>query len=80
MSKYSEISKRIGWNGKADIPSLEKANELLAKVRNNNDADAFEQVFKIYRFAQAPVGEQETLALNVIIEAYRIGTDIFQYK
>ena len=77
MSIYSTISKRIGWEGKAQIPSIKTAKELRSKVINNNDTHAFERVFRNHRFAPSPTNVVETEAMNINHQAYLAGTKIF---
>ncbi len=78
MSIYSNISKRIGWQGHCAIPSLKTARELLREVEVNHRQSAFEMVFKIHRFASTPETDAEREAMGVIWNAFFIGRDIFQ--
>jgi len=77
MSVYSDISKRIGWEGSSSIPSVELAQELLEKVTRQHCQVAFEQVFRIHRFAPTSETEEEYEAMLIIYEAYTKGTSIF---
>lgn len=81
QSVYSKISKKIGFNGRANYPSIEQATELLEKVKNA-DEYAFETVFRIWRFAPSPEYQNATTveAFNLISDAFKIGTCIFQNK
>jgi hypothetical protein len=78
MSTYEEISERIGWFGAADIPTVEAARELLAKVMDEHCKASFEKVLRIHRFAPVPYTEEELIALEIIIQAYKIGSLIFR--
>ncbi len=75
MSIYSEISKRIGWDKKTvSIPTVERARELYDAV-NKEDLNAFETVFNIHRFAASGTNETESMALQIILHAYKLGRD-----
>ena len=78
MSIYSEISKRIGWEGHCAIPSVETAGELLCSVAGMHCREAFEMAFKIHRFAPLPGTEGELEAMNIIHEAYVKGARHFR--
>jgi hypothetical protein len=77
MSTYSEISKRIGFEGKASIPTLQHAIELLRKVHDDKSEEAFEEVFKIHRFAESPDNDSDIDTMNVIMDAFTVGKKIF---
>ena len=78
MSKYSEISKRIGWDDSyCAIPSVEVAKELHEKVVKEHCEKSFELVFKIHRFAPTSASELEFEAMKEIFEAFSKGTKIF---
>lgn len=68
---YSVISKRLGWKRPPDvvIPGVEKAKELRAKAEAG-DAAAFEEIFRIHRFAESPETEEEAKAIEEIHEAF----------
>ncbi len=76
-SIYTQISKRIGWNGYCAIPSAGTAAELLHSVKYHQCESAFELAFKIHRFAPSPENAQETLSMFIINEAYTKGKQIF---
>lgn len=78
MSKYSDISKRIGWNGHCAIPSPQTAKELHYAVVNEQCEASFEMVFKIHRFAPSPTNKLETEAMYSINKAFITGNKYFQ--
>ncbi len=80
MSTYSEISKRIGWEGHCAIPSIETATDLKKAVVSDKSTNGFELVFKIHRFAPSPTNEQELKAMNIINEAYCAGIVYFKLR
>jgi hypothetical protein len=80
MSHYDEISERIGWFGASDIPTVETARELLRKVMDEQCEVSFEEVLRIHRFAPVPYTDEELIALDIITQAYRIGSLIFRNK
>jgi len=72
MSTYSDISKRIGWHAGVfePWPTKEECLELLKQVKEG-DLNAFEKVFKIYRYAECTPG---TINLSgIITDAFCIG-------
>jgi len=79
MSKYSEISKKIGHAPRHTIslPSQEKAKDLLIKIINDHDAKAFEEVFIYYRYVTDIPATQEA-TMEIISEAYKAGEGIFK--
>ncbi|MCT4590535.1 MAG: hypothetical protein N4A71_22095 [Carboxylicivirga sp.] len=80
MSKYSEISKRIGWEGHCAIPSETEALKLFNSVVNQHCESAFELVFKIHRFAPTPDSQVEFRAMETINEAFRVGSQYFKQR
>lgn len=79
MSLYSELSKKIGWDAKkVNIPSIEEAKALHNEVLVNKSIDAFETVFKIHRFAPTPDGGEDSVACNLIFEAFTLGRKFFE--
>lgn len=78
MSIYSDISKRIGWEGHCAIPSPETAKELHDAVVNDHCQEAFEMVFKIHRFSPSPETDEEYQASNLIWKAYKAGSQLFK--
>jgi hypothetical protein len=81
QSVYTQISKAIGFQGTADIPSINKANELLAEIRGDDHVlarYAFREVFKIYRFAPSPENKEQSEALDVICAAFKEGEMIYR--
>ena len=79
MTVYTQISKKIGWEGKASIPSILEANQLLELVKKE-DEYAFEKVFTIHRFAPSGTSVEHSEAMNIIFEAYKKGEQIFKRK
>lgn len=80
MTVYTAISKKIGWEGKATIPTIAEATELKGLVQKE-DAYAFEKVFKIHRFASyEQLSESNEEALKIIYEAFCLGESIFRAK
>lgn len=79
MSKYSDISKKIGWDDrKISIPTLKEAEQLHDEVLNLRSESAFEQVFIIHRFAPIPDGFGEDFeAMKFINQAFTFGTQTF---
>lgn len=79
MSKYSDISKKIGWDDrKVSIPTLKEAEQLHDEVLNLRSESAFEHVFVIHRFAPSPDGFGEDFeAMKLVNEAFTFGTQIF---
>lgn len=68
---YSVISKRLGFQkieGVA-IPNVEKAKELRAKAEAGDTA-AFEEIFRIHRFAESPETEEGIKAIEEIHAAF----------
>lgn len=80
MTTYSELSKKIGWEKgtKVSIPSLEEARELHNEVLLNHDVSAYEQVFRIARFAPNPDGGEDEQAYRLIYEAFSEGRRLFE--
>lgn len=80
MNTYTAISKRLGWDAekKVSIPSIEEAKELQNKVMVNQDAEAFEKVFSIHRFAPSPDGGEDGAAMEIIWQTFREGSKFFQ--
>lgn len=80
MSKYSEISKRVGWysSKRAGIPSLEDAKKLQNAVMVNHDDEAFEKVFFIHRYAPSPDGGEDGKAMEIIWETFKEGANFFK--
>ncbi len=76
---YTQVSKEIGLEGTATIPTLEEAHELLKKVENE-DIDAFTEIFKIYRFVTSPTDSTLVKVMRVITEAFYIGSIIFRNR
>ena len=67
---YSVISKRLGFEPrKVAIPSLQRA-QGLRKAAEGGDEAAFEELFKIHRFAESPESEKEAAAIEEIHEAF----------
>lgn len=80
MTVYTAISKKIGWEGKAEIPGVREA-QLLSSLVARADAYAFEKVFKIHRFASCDqLSEAKEEAMKIIFEAFCIGEAIFKAK
>lgn len=78
QSVYTIISKRIGFNGSPiHIPQQHIADALYEKVKGG-DRDAFEAVFRYYRYGLSPENDTERLAANTIMAAYQIGEQIFR--
>ncbi|MBS2100412.1 hypothetical protein [Carboxylicivirga linearis] len=73
MSKYSEISERIGHKGYCAIPSIDMATDLKKAVMLDNSFHAFELVFKINRFAPLPITKDEVEAMHIISLAFGSG-------
>ena len=80
MTQFDEISQRVGWIGATDIPTINEARELLIKVMDEYSKEAFEVVLTIHRFAPVPYTEEELTALEIISQAYRIGSLIFKSR
>ncbi len=78
MSVYTAISKKIGWQGQARIPSLTVARSLLMQITKYKDVRAFEAVFAIHRFAPSPQTVEEGLAMNEVNKAFHRGRKDFQ--
>lgn len=78
MSIYSETSKRIGWEPQpVNIPSIEKAKELLAQICIHHSQEAFETVFKLHRFAPTSKTEEQFDAMQIIYYAFEKGRYLF---
>ena len=80
-SVYTQISNDIGFDGKVNIPTNEKANELFEKVLQE-DENAFREVFKIHRFSPSPeyIDTEGQKAMNTIYQAFLEGSAIFKNK
>lgn len=77
---YTAISKRIGWEQQTvPVPSIDRAYELLEEVGKEYEF-AFEEVFRINRFAKVDSNELEIEAMNVIHRAFMHGEQIFRNK
>jgi hypothetical protein len=74
MKGYDEMSNR---DGPVEIPSVDKAFGLLGKVRDEQDGMAFKAVLQIYRQAPKAETEEQLIAMNIISEAYKIGSILF---
>ena len=77
MTIYTQISKKLGWQGTAEIPSIAEAEQLKELVRKG-DAYAFEKAFKIHRFAGSGSTLEQSTAMNIVHEAYTIGAQFFR--
>ena len=77
QSIYTQISKKIGLQGNAEIPSIAEAQQLCELVKKG-DAYAFEKVFKIHRFAPSGTTLEQSTAQNIIFEAFGFGSSIFR--
>lgn len=78
MNIYSETSKRIGWEPQPiDIPSIEKAKELLEQICIHHSREAFETVFKLHRFAPVSKTEDQFEAMQIIYYAFEKGRYLF---
>lgn len=77
MSRYDEINSHPDWEGAFEIPSIDIALDLLTKVRDKQDKLSYESVLLIYKLAKKPQTEDQLLSMNIITEAYRIGTILF---
>ena len=62
----------------SSFPPVEIAQKLLEKVRDEQSKEAFKIIVEIYNNAKVPETEDELTALNLICEAYRIGSAIFK--
>lgn len=80
MTIYSELSKKIGWDKdtKVSIPTLFEAKELYQEVMINESVGAYEQVFRIHRFAPTPDGGEDSVAMGYIHDAYVKGQKFFK--
>ena len=80
MSIYREISKKIGWDKdtKVSIPTLEEARELHNDVLIDESVEAYENVFRIHRFAPTPDCGEDEQAMKWIHEAYVYGQSLFK--
>ena len=78
MNVYTSISKRIGWNNSASIPTIREAIILRNKVMLNSCENSFEQVFKIHRFAPNANTDDECIAMSEIYNAFIAGREIFR--
>ena len=77
---YTQVSKHIGITGQAiHLPPMEIAKELLTDTKAGN-IGAFEAVFRYYRFSHTPVSDPEREVLDIITQAYNIGSEIFKNK
>lgn len=78
MCIYSDISKRIGWNsGRIMIPDLEVVKILYREVQDG-DTEAFENIFRFHRFCEPPKTAKEAETIDLIYNAYQIGTKMFR--
>lgn len=80
MTVYSEISKKIGWDKdtKVSIPTVNEAKELHNEVLINQSEEAFENVFRIHRFAPTPDGGEDSVAMGYIHDAFVNGQKFFK--
>ncbi len=79
MSVYTATSKRVGWDEKkVDLPTMQRAQELLVLVRDNKDQEAFYEVFNIHRHCESPTTDEGHAILNIICESYQEGQKHFQ--
>jgi len=79
MSKYSAISKAIGWqNQVVTVPTIEEANNLFEKVRKEHCAESFTKVFTLYRFHDPCMTDDEFESMKIIWKAFELGKDIFK--
>lgn len=70
MSKYSEISKSLGWERRdVPIPAVEKANELVKRAMRK-DLEAFQELFLINRFSPPPQNGTEKTALEIVVDGF----------
>lgn len=76
MTVYTQISKKIGWDGRASIPTMTEAERLLELVKQE-DESAFEAVFRIHRFAANAGSNDDVEAMNLIYTAFITGSNIW---
>ncbi|WP_367867874.1 hypothetical protein [Pedobacter sp. WC2423] len=78
-SIYTEISKSIGLQGDPiDLPNKEEAERLHKAVTEDKCADAFKEVFKLYRFGkQAEIFAEQEIS-SLIYDAFYTGSKHFK--
>jgi len=75
MSVFSQISKKLGFQGpQVPMPTFEQARELSEKVFND-DRQAFEEVFRIYRFAGVEDFVRDIEISDIIFVAFVYGRE-----
>ncbi len=80
MSRYSDISKSIGWDagmGSETIPSVRVAVELVERAVKG-DEQAFTKLFRINRFARSPGTEVERVAIGIVSKGLAEARPLFE--
>lgn len=77
MSIYSDISKRVGWDGQTlRFPTLQEAVQLRIAVASKDEA-AFEKVFRYHRFLPSATNDDDRKVQTELWFAYKEGTRLF---
>lgn len=70
MSVYSEVAARVGDWGKADMPAVYVVERLVSQSMNG-DAEAFESLLRIKRFAPPPRNMSQIVAAHLLERDFR---------
>lgn len=80
MSRYSDISKAIGWDahvGSELIPSERAAAELVDRAMQGDEV-AFTCLFRINRFARSGITPAEINAVNIVFKGLCEARPLFE--
>lgn len=80
MNIYTRISKELGFEGTAYIPTPEEAARLLGQVMTHKSEEAFKEVFRIVRFSPSPQLPEQRAAMELIMMAFASGSIYFKSK
>jgi len=79
MSKFNQISKEVGWEPRdVRIPTLEEAETLRRMVVTRHCVTSFKRVLELKRFTPVSETSDHSRSMNVILEAFEKGKDIFE--
>lgn len=78
MSKFFEISKRVGWVDQViEVPPIDKLIDLRKKVLADNCEKSYEEIMRINRFAEIPDTIEGLKAMRILNETWLDGKKIF---
>lgn len=79
MSRYSEISKRVGWqSAELDIPTMATVKALHKNIVEHQSEESFVEIVKVWRFGKLPQTIEECDTMQELTQAYKDGRTIFE--